>query len=58
VFGNLRWGIMTIMQAQTFLGGVKNVELASIGRRTCETELELLDLMEAAPPARPRTPER
>ena len=48
VFGNLRWGIMTIMQAQTFLGGVKNVELASIGRRTCETELELLDLMESA----------
>jgi aminoglycoside phosphotransferase (APT) family kinase protein len=48
VFGNLRWGIMTIMQAQTFLGGVKNVELASIGRRTCETELELLDLIEGA----------
>lgn len=48
VFGNLRWGIMTIMQAQTFLGGVQNVELASIGRRTCETELELLDLMESA----------
>jgi hypothetical protein len=39
---------MTIMQAQTFLGGVQNVELASIGRRTCETELELLDLMESA----------
>ncbi len=48
VFGNLRWGIMTIMQAQTFLGGVQNVELASIGRRTCETELELLELMESA----------
>jgi aminoglycoside phosphotransferase (APT) family kinase protein len=48
LFGNLRWGIMTIMQAQTFLGGVQNVELASIGRRTCETELELLDLMESA----------
>jgi aminoglycoside phosphotransferase (APT) family kinase protein len=48
VFGNLRWGIMTIMQAQTFLGGVKNVELASIGRRTCETELELLELMDGS----------
>jgi hypothetical protein len=45
VFGNLKWGIITIMQAQTFLGGVKNVELASLGRRTCETELELLELI-------------
>ena len=48
VFGNLKWGIITIMQAQTFLGGVKNVELASLGRRTCETELELLDLLDEA----------
>jgi aminoglycoside phosphotransferase (APT) family kinase protein len=46
VFGNLKWGIITIMQAQTFLGGVANVELASLGRRTCETELELLDLLD------------
>jgi aminoglycoside phosphotransferase (APT) family kinase protein len=46
MFGNLKWGIITIMQAHTFLGGVKNVELASLGRRTCETELELLDLLE------------
>jgi len=46
IFGNLRWGIMTLMQAQTFLGGVRNVELASLGRRTCEMELELLALME------------
>ena len=46
LFGNLKWGIITIMQAQTFLGGVRNVELASLGRRTCETELELLELLE------------
>ena len=46
VFGNLKWGIITIMQAQTFLGGVKNVELASLGRRTGETELELLELLD------------
>jgi aminoglycoside phosphotransferase (APT) family kinase protein len=46
VFGNLKWGIITIMQAQTFLGGVKSVELASLGRRTCETELELLELLD------------
>jgi len=48
VFGNLKWGIICILQANAFLvGGVQNVELASLGRRTAETELELLDLMEA-----------
>lgn len=47
VFGNLRWGIITISQARTHLdGGVESVELASIGRRTAETELELLNLIE------------
>ncbi len=47
VFGNLRWGIMTISQARTHIDGfVKSVELASIGRRTAETELELLNLIE------------
>jgi len=47
VFGNLRWGIITISQARTHLDGyVKSVELASIGRRTAETELELLNLIE------------
>jgi aminoglycoside phosphotransferase (APT) family kinase protein len=47
VFGNLKWGVICIMQAQTFLNGVRNVELASLGRRIVEQELELLDLMEA-----------
>jgi aminoglycoside phosphotransferase (APT) family kinase protein len=47
VFGNLRWGIITIMQASAYLTGMsKSVELASIGRRTAETEWELLNLME------------
>ncbi|HLY38532.1 MAG TPA: phosphotransferase family protein [Candidatus Binatia bacterium] len=47
VFGNLRWGIMCIMQARTFLdGAVASVELASLGRRVAEMELELLDLTE------------
>ncbi len=47
VFGNLRWGIITISQARTHIDGfVKSVELASIGRRTSETELELLNLIE------------
>jgi len=47
VFGNLRWAVICIMQAHTFLSGVPSVELASLGRRICEMELELLDLMEA-----------
>jgi aminoglycoside phosphotransferase (APT) family kinase protein len=48
VFGNLRWGIMCIMQARTFLDGVvRSVELASLGRRVAEMELELLELTEA-----------
>lgn len=47
VFGNLRWGIITISQARTYLDGhVPSVELASIGRRTAETELELLNLID------------
>jgi len=47
VFGNLKWGIITISQARTHLDGmVDSVELASIGRRTVETELELLNLIE------------
>ncbi len=47
VFGNLKWGIITITQARTHLDGLVNsVELASIGRRTAETELELLNLIE------------
>jgi aminoglycoside phosphotransferase (APT) family kinase protein len=47
VFGNLRWGIICIMQANAYLAGPsKSVELATIGRRTAETEWELLNLME------------
>jgi aminoglycoside phosphotransferase (APT) family kinase protein len=46
-FGNLKWAVICIMQAQTFLNGVQNVELAALGRRIAEMELELLDLMEA-----------
>lgn len=47
VFGNIRWGIITITQAVTYLSGAsRSVELASIGRRTAETEWELLNLIE------------
>jgi len=48
VFGNLKWAIICIMQARTFLdGAVRSVELASLGRRVAETEIELLELTEA-----------
>jgi len=47
IFGNFKWGVICIMQAQTFLSGVKNIELAALGRRIVENELELLDLMES-----------
>ncbi len=47
LYGNLRWGVITITQAVTYLSGrSKSVELASIGRRTAETEWELLNLLE------------
>jgi aminoglycoside phosphotransferase (APT) family kinase protein len=46
IFGNLRWGIICIMQANAYLTGIsKSVELATIGRRTAETEWELLALI-------------
>jgi aminoglycoside phosphotransferase (APT) family kinase protein len=45
-FGNLRWGIICISQAKTFLDGhSQSVELAAIGRRIAETEWELLELL-------------
>ncbi len=48
VFGNLRWGVICLSQARTYLDGhSKSVELASIGRRTAETEWELLGLVDS-----------
>ena len=48
LFGNLRWGVFCIMQARAYLDGLsQSVELATIGRRTAETEWELLNLMES-----------
>lgn len=48
VFGNFRWGTICIMQGRAYLDGLsKSVELAAIGRRTAETEWELLNLIEA-----------
>jgi aminoglycoside phosphotransferase (APT) family kinase protein len=47
VFGNFKWAVICIMQAASFLvGGIRNVELASLGRRVVEMEQELIDLTE------------
>lgn len=47
LFGNLKWAIICIMQARAHLDGLRpSVELASLGRRVAEVELELLNLME------------
>ncbi len=45
--GDLKWAVICIAQAKTYLdGGVKSVELASIGRRTAEAEYDLLQLLD------------
>ena len=46
VYGTLRWGIMCGIQASVHLSGaVRSVELAAIGRRACEMEWALLELI-------------
>ena len=58
----LRWGVICRHQAERHLSGqVRSVELAAIGRRVCETEWDLLDLLDegsadAGPVLSPRTP--
>lgn len=50
VLGTLKWGIMCIIQAQTHLSGAsRSHELAAIGRRVCENEYDLLNLLDTAP---------
>ena len=49
VFGTVRWGVICLTQAWRHLSGsVKSMELASIGRRAVETEVDLLQLLKAA----------
>ncbi len=46
ILGTLKWGVMCIMQASSHLGGwSRSVELAAIGRRVCENEHDLLELL-------------
>ena len=46
VYGNLRWGVICMVQTAVFLGGrIPSVELAAVGRRVAETEWDLLLLI-------------
>jgi aminoglycoside phosphotransferase (APT) family kinase protein len=45
-FGSLKWGIMCMTMYQIFRGGIDHsVERAAIGRRSSETEIDLLNLI-------------
>ncbi|MET4430275.1 phosphotransferase family protein [Mycolicibacterium sp. 624] len=49
VLSTLRWGVICRYQAQRhLLGQTPSVELAAIGRRVCETEFDLLTLLEVS----------
>ncbi|MDT5206247.1 MAG: hypothetical protein QOD34_2883 [Mycobacterium sp.] len=49
VQATLRWGVICRYQAERHLSGqTPSVELATIGRRVCETEWDLLDLLDNA----------
>lgn len=48
VLGTLKWGIICRYQAERHLSGqTRSVELAAIGRRVCENEWDLLELITA-----------
>lgn len=47
--GTLKWGIICMLQADKHLSGaVRSVELATIGRRVCENEWDVLDSLDHA----------
>jgi aminoglycoside phosphotransferase (APT) family kinase protein len=51
VFGNMKWAVICARQAADHLNGVRRShELASLGRRICEPEWDMLELI-----SRPRT---
>ena len=48
--GTLRWGVICIMQAFTHLSGARrSLEHAVIGRRACEVEWDLLEMLDPKP---------
>jgi aminoglycoside phosphotransferase (APT) family kinase protein len=54
LLSTLRWGVMCVMQAFSHLSGaIASIEHAVIGRRTCEVEWDLLELLDPAPSGPP-----
>ncbi|MGK2947912.1 MAG: phosphotransferase family protein [Acidimicrobiales bacterium] len=50
LLGTLKWGVICIMQAWGHLSGAaRSVELATIGRRVCENEWDVLQLLPGGP---------
>jgi aminoglycoside phosphotransferase (APT) family kinase protein len=46
VLGTVRWGVICIVQALTHMSGAqRSVELAAIGRRVCEVEWDVLEML-------------
>ena len=46
VFGNVRWAVICLVQTFSHLHGFRrSVELAAVGRRVCEVEHDLLELL-------------
>jgi hypothetical protein len=46
LWGSLRWGVMCLQMAQAHLTGARrSVELAAIGRRVSETEIDILHIL-------------
>lgn len=59
LLGTLKWGLICIVQAQVHLGGAaRSVELATIGRRVCENEWDVLSLLPGGPLEVPSEPVR
>jgi aminoglycoside phosphotransferase (APT) family kinase protein len=58
LFGNLRWGVICVMQAHVHLSGhAQSLEHAVIGRRAAEVEWDLLELLDPGGAAPDQGPE-
>ena len=52
VYATVKWATICALQASAHLSGVaRSVELATIGRRVCESEWDLFGLLGTPPPA-------
>jgi aminoglycoside phosphotransferase (APT) family kinase protein len=54
VYATVKWAAICALQASAHLSGItRSVELATIGRRVCESEWDLFTLLGTPPPAMP-----